>query len=343
MLVNAMVVNMLLAIISTGGTIATKTEYNLVSLDNASKVDWIEQEFADDQFIYAAPINILSEDATPEDWMTLAREIISIEEDSAPDGYIVLHGTDTMCFTSAAMSFMLGAIMKPVVFTGSRKSFNSRNTDVFVNTCDAVLAAREMPPGVYISFSGDKSRPSLVHLGTRCRKANLNDFQTDLSTFWSIGIEPVAEIFAGLIEKSEWYPEKKNSKNIVCWQQPTRASIYPGVNLTKLEHEIETDVIIEVYPSCTSPKEFSDFLKQLNDRGIRSYITTSNGRIGDADYPSTIEMRKCATLLSVTPETAYVKLGWALGQSNSHQLMLTDIAGEMFLPKQENELTSAGL
>jgi L-asparaginase/Glu-tRNA(Gln) amidotransferase subunit D len=330
---------MLLAIISTGGTIATTIKGREAGLDNNIRLNWVEEEFPDHKFIYTAPLNILSEDANPSDWITLSKQIVELEEKNNPDGYVILHGTDTMCFASAALSFMLTDISKPIVFTGSRRSVNAENTDVFINVCDAIRAASHLPSGTYISFAGDKNRPSLVHLGTRCRKANLNDFQTDLSTFWSIGIEPVAEVSLGQVKQSKWVKSKEATSNMICWKQPSRAALHPGIDLTALQQSIKTDVVIEVYPSCTAPKEFNSFLQQINERGLKTYIVTSNGRIGNVDYPSTKEMRKLATLLPITPETAYVKLGWALGQNNSHLLMTTNIAGEINLPNEK--LTSS--
>ena len=86
---------------------------------------------------YATPID--SSNATPADWQKVARDIAARYEDF--DGFVVLHGTDTMAYTAAALSFMLQGLRKPVIVTGSQIPMSAVRTDAVQN----VIAALQLP------------------------------------------------------------------------------------------------------------------------------------------------------------------------------------------------------
>ena len=141
-------------ILATGGTIAS------VSTDNGfvpgiSGDELVEQipmlkEIAE---IKARQLmNIDSSDMRPSDWRTIARAVA--HEADLYDGIVITHGTDTMCYTSSALSFMLSDLNIPVVLTGSQKPFVVADSDAPRNVIDAVKVATSDLVGVSIVFNG---------------------------------------------------------------------------------------------------------------------------------------------------------------------------------------------
>lgn len=121
-----------------------------------------------------APLPLLSEDMTPHEWQSIAKAVAQ-EINSGSDGVIVTHGTDTMAYTSAALSFMLKELSVPVVLTGSNFPPDYKETDAFSNLYDGAIVAASELSGVFVVFGG------FIHRGTKVRKVifrTLEDFHT---------------------------------------------------------------------------------------------------------------------------------------------------------------------
>ena len=114
-------------------------------------------------------LNLDSTNMAPEHWLLLARCIR--ENYSRYDGFVVTHGTDTMAYTAAALSYLIQNSPKPIIFTGAQKPIGFDSTDSKINLSDAFRCAAEDLPGVSIVFNNK------VILGTRAKKTRSKSFQ----------------------------------------------------------------------------------------------------------------------------------------------------------------------
>src|SRR5262245_1020717 len=117
----------------------------------------------------SAPFALDSSSMVPEHWASLARLIASRMDRF--DGFVVTHGTDTMAYTAAALSFLLENLKKPVILTGAQRPLLEIRTDARANLVDAVEVATQGLPEVAICFGG------LVLRGNRARKCSLTDYR----------------------------------------------------------------------------------------------------------------------------------------------------------------------
>jgi len=174
--------------ISTGGTIASSDHGEgfepYYSVDKLIKSISNKDECVIDGDLL---INIDSSNMNPDHWIMIAKKISDNYLDY--DAFIVSHGTDTMAYTSSALTYMLDGLNKPVIITGAQHSIEETYTDAIQNLNDALLFALEDLPGVYISFDG-----RLIN-GTRAVKMKTMSYDA----FKSINFPYVAKIKYGEI------------------------------------------------------------------------------------------------------------------------------------------------
>ena len=154
-----------LLIIATGGTIASVSTAagltpNISGEDLVANVPLINELCA---FDFIQPMNIDSTNMRPRDWIHLCRDII--ENYDNYDGFVILHGTDTMAYTAAALSYLIQNSPKPIVLTGSQQPMANPFTDAKLNLYHSVLyAIDEKSCGVVVVFGNE------VIAGTRAHK-----------------------------------------------------------------------------------------------------------------------------------------------------------------------------
>ena len=158
----------------TGGTIGmVPSDHGLIP--DAAFADHLTQhlneadELSHNFVISSYPELIDSSNATPKDWQTIARDIESKWHEF--DAFIVLHGTDTMAYTSAALTLMFAHSDKPIIVTGSQVPMYKVRTDAMINVMGAISACEEGVNGVYLFFAG-----RLIE-GDRAHKAHTSDWQ----------------------------------------------------------------------------------------------------------------------------------------------------------------------
>jgi glutamyl-tRNA(Gln) amidotransferase subunit D len=181
------------SLISTGGTIASTVDY---------RTGAVTAQFDAEDVLRAVPdlagranyrgrvvANILSENMTPAVWRDLA-EAIETEIEAGTDGVVVMHGTDTMQFTAAAMSFMLDTPV-PIVFTGSQRSADRPSSDNVMNAVCAVEAAKADCAEVLVCMHASESDDACaLHRGTRVRK----NHTSRRDAFETVGAKPLGEV-----------------------------------------------------------------------------------------------------------------------------------------------------
>lgn len=285
------------------------------------------------------PLNILSENMTPRHWVVIAREIEDLLETEAVEGVLVLHGTDTMPFTSAALSFMLAGIAVPVVLTGSNRPPNEPESDADRNIADALTALRHLIPGVYLSFAGRPEARSRVHDGDSVRKVRGSG-----PAFASVGRSHVAEVDRGRfgwVLKSR-SPEREGRGaterarfRIAADERVLRVDLHPGINLEAMLELLDRGgyrgVCLTLYPALTAPSapdrySVPEFARRCSQRDILLALTVNARPVGPrTHYGSKCELERAGAVpLPLIPETALVKVMWALGLSED-----VDVAREV--------------
>lgn len=333
-------------LIYTGGTIGMIENPETGALEN---FDW-EQfrhyvpelkrfNYHIDSLMFGTPID--SSDMEPKYWVKIAR-IISDQYDSY-DGFVILHGTDTMAFTASALSFMLENVGKPVIITGSQLPIGQLRTDGKENllTSIEIAAARNaagepMVPEVCIFFENRLLR------GNRTTKINTEGF----NAFRSYNYPPLAR--AGIHIKYETHLIRRPDKN-----RPFRPhylldnnllilTIFPGMRReiidTILQQQGLKAVILKTFGSGNAPQKpwLFDHLRELSDRGVIVVNVTqcSTGTVEMSRYETGLQLLQAGAIngYDSTVESVVTKLMFLLGHGYSKdqiiELMNTDIAGE---------------
>ncbi len=158
-------------LIATGGTIASKPTKNGLapSITPAELLSYVPELGEIARVDEVQPFNLDSTNVCPAHWLEIARVI---EERYADfDGFVITHGTDTMAYTAAALSYLVQDSPKPIVLTGSQKSVYLRDTDARRNLADAfAFCADDGASGVHVVFDGN------VILGTRAKKTRTRSY-----------------------------------------------------------------------------------------------------------------------------------------------------------------------
>jgi glutamyl-tRNA(Gln) amidotransferase subunit D len=334
-----------ISIISTGGTVASVVDY---------KTGAVHPAFTADDLIRANPellihaningkaiLNILSENMKPDYWSKTARAIADEINDGA-DGVVVAHGTDTMHYTSAALNFILDTPV-PVVVTGAQRSSDRPSSDAFMNIISSLVAAKSDIAEVTLCMHAEENDSyCYLHRGTKVRKMHT----TRRDTFRSINALPIAQIEKGnlkLVDKTVTY--KKRSNNDVKIQDELEDKVafiksYPGIVGEVIDYHIDKGykgIVIEGTGLGHCPENLIPSLIRAKNENI-PIIMTSQCVYGlvDMNVYSTGRKIMAAGVISgldMLPETAYVKLIWALGQTDNinevKKIIQTNIAGEI--------------
>ena len=158
-------------LIGTGGTIASDVTANGLAPELTTE-QLLEHLPGVSEICDVDCVQLLNLDSTniaPEHWLQMARCIR--ERYGRYDGFVLTHGTDTMAYTAAALSYLIQGSPKPIVLTGAQKPIGFDSTDSKINLLDALRCASEDLPGVSIVFN------NRVILGTRARKTRTKSFQ----------------------------------------------------------------------------------------------------------------------------------------------------------------------
>ncbi|MDR2624667.1 MAG: Glu-tRNA(Gln) amidotransferase subunit GatD [Methanobrevibacter sp.] len=334
--------NVLIA--STGGTVSSIIDYKTGAVHPALSADDLLKAYP--QLLDLANIDvkeiysILSENMKVEYWVNIAKSVAS-EIESGVDGVVVAHGTDTMHYTSAALSFILRTPV-PIVLTGAQRSSDRPSSDSFINLMNSVGAANSNIAEVTVCMhdSLDDSYCSL-HRGTKVRKMHTSR----RDTFRSINSEPLASLKDGHISfiNTEDYIKRNYRELNLKENMESKVAIvksFPGI----------TDDIINLYIDNgykglliegTGLGHLPNYILNTIIRGVEEGMVIAMGsqciygRINMNVYSTGRELLNAGVIPcgDMTPETAYVKLSWALGQSENPEevknIMTTNVVGEL--------------
>ena len=291
------------------------------------------------EFIVRQPVNVLSEDMTPNDWTLIAREIEALCQREEVKGVLVLHGTDTMAYTAMAMTFMLTGVDVPIVFTGANLPPDETDSDADTNISDALVALRKLPAGVFLSFAGKAEAISWVMESVSARKVRASG-----PAYRSTNRGPVATVEKGKMKfRRKLEPVPRRPSRIEVSDRVLQLALHPGIDLSAMIDVIELreirGVVVSTYPAFTAPSyppssSLPDFVSRCSGLDVAVALTVGNAPVGRTNaYGSTLHMIESdAPLLSTMPEVALVKMMWATGCAREveevRSLMLEPIATE---------------
>lgn len=333
-----------ISIVSTGGTVSSVIDYRTGAVHpkfTASDLVKANPELLDyANYNVKALYNILSENMKPEYWAKAAEEVANDISDGA-DGIVIAHGTDTMHYTSAALSFMLKTPV-PVIVTGAQRSSDRPSSDANINLIDSVIAAKSDIAEVCVCMHGSlNDKYTYLHNGTKVRKMHTSR----RDTFRSINAQPIAKIEDKKVNINPEYSYTKRGENKLELNTAFEEKVgliksFPGISEEYIEYHIDKGykgLVIEGTGLGHVPNNLIDSFKRAQDENIPVIMTSQclYGRVNMNVYSTGREILDAGVIsgLDMTPETTYVKLCWALGQSDDYaevkEIMQTDIAGEI--------------
>jgi glutamyl-tRNA(Gln) amidotransferase subunit D len=262
--------------------------------------------------------------------------MVAKEFNKGAHGVVIPHGTDTLGYTAAALSFMLKDLPGPVVLVGSQRSSDRPSSDATQNMIAAATIASRSDLGEVVVVMHEKisDTTSAIHRGTRVRK--LHTSRRD--AFKTINNQPLGTFKDGSIKINDKYQRKTKGKVIVKNEMNEDVGIvysYPGIKEDDIPNK--KGIVIVGTGLGHTPSRIIPRLKQLIKNGAIVVMTSQCifGRVNMHVYSTGRDLIKTGVISGedMLPETAYVKLMWALAHGKNReevkQLLITNIAGEI--------------
>jgi len=341
------------AIISTGGTIASRVDYRTGGVRpalSASDLYSVVPELSEIANIDAEILfSLFSEDIKAEHWSEMAKAIAKHIEKGAA-GVVVAHGTDTLGYTAAALSFALQDLPVPVIMVASQRSADRPSSDAATNLIGAVNAAAHASfAEVVVAIHKTTSDKDIVfHRGTKTRKCHTSR----RDTFKSVNTTPLAKTTNGkIIMLTKEYRKRADSKKLSLKpnfdERVALIKFYPGLNPEVINWHVDKGckgIILEgtglghVGGYCFSA------IRRAVEKGVFVAMTSQCiwGRLGMTVYDHGRDLLAIGVipLEDMLAETALVKLMWVLGQTKdigeAKNLLTKNVAYEIS-PRTEYE------
>ena len=258
------------------------------------------------------PFHIDSTNISPAHWLTLTG---IIEENYAKyDGFVISHGTDTLAYTAAALSYLIQNTTKPIVLTGAQKPISNDSTDAKTNLLDALRFACSGDCGVCVVFGGK------VIAGTRARKMKTKSYDA----FSSINFPEIASIHDGRVVR--YIPFQPSGKEPVFYHRLNSRvfllKLIPGTAPEAFSSAAEfcDGLVIESYGVGGIPDVYLDELDALIQKGktiiMATQVTQEGSDIKVYEVGERLKTRYgLLETYDITLESAVTKLMWVMGRS----------------------------
>lgn len=307
-------------VIGTGGTIASKpTENGLapaMSADALLEAIPYATSFCEMECVQAFSLD--STNIRPGHWLILA-DIIEKNYDRY-DGFVITHGTDTLAYTAAGLSYLITDSRKPIVLTGAQKPMSEDVTDAKKNLIDALTyAADEESCNVCVVFNGS------VIAGTRARK----NYSKNFAAFASVNFPCLAQIQDHRIIR--YFSDTTDGETKFCSYVNPNAGLIkltPGMNNNLMRYALECydGVVIESFGVGGLP-EYSDYFKQVRDAGEKGKLIVMTTQVPNEGSDLSVykvgavvkESLRILEAHDMTSESALAKLMWVLGQTTDFE------------------------
>jgi glutamyl-tRNA(Gln) amidotransferase subunit D len=334
----------LVLILGTGGTIASRVDYRTGAVHPAvssAELYSLVPELSEIANVQPEIMfDIFSENITPKHWTKLANRAARAVKAGA-DGIVITHGTDTLGYTAAALSFALSGIPIPVVLVGAQRSSDRPSSDAPLNLVAAVsVAARAEFAGVYVAMHlGEDDERVAIHRGTRVRK----NHTSRRDAFASIGVPLAAVWRRGKIEdRAEGLQPRGGAFRLAAKfdERVVLLKSYPAMPAALIRAAGRNGVKALVIEGTGLGHVNVEVLRELG-RFVRggglAFMTSQciEGRVDLNVYATGRDLigEGVVPLEDMLAETALVKAMWALGNSKTQEgmvdLMKKNIAGEM--------------
>ncbi len=333
-------------IANTGGTISMKKTPNGYATapgylaEQMAQISALKSPSMPDYDLHEYDPLLDSANMTPSDWLKIARDIADRYDDY--DGFVVLHGTDTMAYTASALPFMLDGLRKPVILTGSQIPLCEVRNDARENLITAMILAADYPiPEVCLYFGNRLMR------GCRTVKVNANGFDA----FGSPNFPPLGKMGIGI--ELNWRvirPLSPSSTPLTIYPlNGSRISafrLFPGISADIVRHILQPPLkglVLEAYGVGNGPNHDQEFLAVLRDACQRGVIIVDctqcfSGSVDLNDYATGASLAAAGVIsgYDLTVETALAKLFYLFSQElpieTIKSLMQTDLRGELTRP-----------
>ncbi len=328
-------------LLGTGGTIASFVEYRTGAVYPATTPEElaaaVPEAFEHARLVPQVVFEAFSEDLTPAHWMKLADAIEAAFDDGAR-GVVVTHGTDTLGFTAAALSFLFTELAGPVVLVGAQRSSDRPSSDAATNLTSAVRVAAETEAGevLVVMHEGMGDEAWTIHPAGRVRKMHTSR----RDAFQSINERPLGRVTD---EAIEWTREPLPAGESLVRTGTLSDEVglvwsYPGLSEEELRAACRDGLVIAGTGLGHIPRRLIPVVEELVDEGALIAVASQclNGRTNLRVYETGRELVRagCLEAEDMLPETAYAKLCWALGTAEGDR----ERAMELFQATQAREL-----
>jgi len=330
----------------TGGTIASRLDYRtgaVIPAFSPGELYGAVPELADICNITTEKLfGVFSENMGPKEYKILA-EAIGKEIKNGIDGVIIGHGTDTLHHTAAALTFMIQDQPIPIILVGSQRSSDRPSSDAALNLMHASYAAghSDIAETMVCMFGPTSDEYGFLHRGTRVRKMH----SSYRSAFRTIGDIPLAKVTRDRVEliKSSYKPRRKDKKVTILPYFEEKVSIvyyYPNMRPDIIDSLVDNGyrgIVIAGTGLGHVNKPLYPALERATEKGVAVYMTVQTlwGYVHMYVYETGRDMMDLGVIPAenMLPEVAYIKLGWALGQTDDldkvKEIMLSPINDEI--------------
>jgi len=336
------------SIISTGGTIASKVDYRTGAVKpalDAEDLHSVVPELAEVAEIDAKILfSVFSENIGPQIWPAIAESVVERVRNGA-DGVVIAHGTDTLGYTAAALSFALRDLPVPVVLVGSQRSSDRPSSDAATNLLASTMIAGHAPFAEVVVAMHDwvSDERIAVHRGTKVRKCHTSR----RDAFRSVNAQPIA--YYDLVRRTlqletenyvkrrgdrlDWNPKFQFDPNVAL------IKFHPGISVGIIDWATSTGyrgIVLEGTGLGHVGETLFPALERAVKEGTVVAMTSQCiwGRVHMDVYSAGRDLQRIGVLPlgDMLPETALVKMMWAFGLEKDpnavKQIMLTNIANE---------------
>ena len=330
-------------LLSTGGTIASKVDYRTGAVTPVLTAEELNSSVPELANIANIDAEVLfseySENIMPEHWLRIAEKITEYSK-SDYAGIIIAHGTDTMHYTSAFLSFALAGFPLPIALVGSQRSSDRASSDAALNLIGATkFLSKCRTNGIFVVMHQDENDEIIAcHMGTRVRK----NHTSKRGAFQTIGNNPAFLVENNEVQrnmKNDFFASNNFQPKIKLNEKVSLVKYYPGYDPNMLKAIIDSGCKVIIFEGTGLGhvgKNMYSVIKEASEKGIFMGMTSQciDGRVRMTVYESGRDLLNLGIvpLENMIPEVALVKSMWALGNNENYdrikEIMLSKIASE---------------